>query len=239
MSEEFLPVNDFFTIMVLSYNRKEFLAQCLNEIYKTDYDKYKVIVYDNASTDGTKEMLRGIKDEQIQIIYGEKNIGQNAYYFMHEYCEGNVVTVDDDVLEIPRDWLRLFYLAIVGIPNLGYLSADVVQDDYTNGAKPPDENYTQQQYGILNVQEGMWTGGWCSVIPEAVYKQCGPYVYKPHLTWVPTDGFYCSKVRKHGYKVGILNNIKVYHASGPKCNEMYGSLWEEKMDYAKQGGYVK
>lgn len=232
-------MKDFFTILVLSYNRKEFLSQCLNEIYNSLYTNYKVIIYDNASTDDSVEMLHNINDEQVKVIFGEENIGQNAYYMMHEYCNGHIVTVDDDVLEIPPDWLNWFSDAINIIPNLGYLSLDVIQDNFTNGAKPDDSNYTTNIYEHLVVQEGKWTGGWCSVIPENVYMECGPYIYKPNLVWVPTDGFYCSKVRKRGLKVGILNNIKVYHASGPKCNVQYKELWDKKMEHAKMGGFLK
>lgn len=235
-------MTNFFTILLLSYNRKEFLSQCLDELYKTKYSHslFKIIIYDNNSTDGSKEMLENIRDEQITVIFGEKNIGQNAYFLMHEYCQGHVITVDDDVLIIPSNWLSMFVDAIDNIPNIGYLSTNVVQDDITNGAKPPDENYQTVYYpNNLVVQEGKWTGGWCSVIPEHVYKLCGPYIYKPELTWVPTDGFYCNKVRKRGFKVGILNNLQVYHASGPICNEMYKDLWDEKMEQAKNGGYLK
>ena len=229
---------DFFTILLLSYNRKEFLAQCLNEVYKTAYNNYKVVIYDNNSTDGSKEMLQEIQDERVRVIFGEENIGQNAYYMMHEYCEGHVITLDDDVLRIPSDWLDWFLEAIKEIPDLGYLSSDVIQDEFTNGAKPTDDNYEIRQYGGVTVQEGRWTGGWCSVVPKDVYELCGPYKYKPELTWVPTDGFYCSAVRKMGKKVCVLNDVKVYHASGPQCNAMYKELWDQKMEYAKEGGYA-
>ena len=232
-------MNDLFTILLLSYNRKDFLKQCLYEISKSTYKNYQVIVYDNASTDGSKEMLAELTDPRIFVIYGEKNVGQNAYFLMHAYCEGHIITLDDDVLRIPKDWLNYFLRAIYEVPDLGYLSADVIRDEFTNGAKPDDSEYETVAYNDLILQEGMWTGGWCSIIPEWVYKQCGPYTYKPELIWVPTDGFYCSRVRKQGYKVAVLNNIQVYHASGPKCNEAYRELWEEKMEYAKQGGYMK
>jgi GT2 family glycosyltransferase len=231
---------DFFTILILSYNRKEFLQQCLNEVYNSNYDNYKVVIYDNASTDDSVYMLKSIKDEQVEVIFGEENIGQNAYHFMHEKCRGHVVTLDDDVIEIPSDWLSWFTWAIHEIPNLGYMSSDVIQDELTNGAKPSDDNYETNLYGDLVVQEGKWTGGWCSVVPQWVYAECGPYTYKPGLKWVPTDGFYCSRVRKKGLKVCILNNVKVYHASGEKCNdELYKDLWASKMENAKAGGWIK
>ena len=229
---------DFFTILILSYNRKEFLQQCLNEIYNSNYENYKIIIYDNASIDGSVEMLSNIKDEKVEVIFGETNVGQNAYYLMHDKCEGHVVTVDDDVLEIPRDWLDWFIKAIHTIPDLGYLSTDVIQNSDTNGAKPTADNYDNKRYGGCIVQEGKWSGGWCSVVPEEVYKLCGPYKYKPELTWLPTDGFYCSAVRKRRKKVCILNNVKVYHASGPVCNEQYKELWDQKMEQAKKGGFA-
>ena len=231
-------MEDFFTILVLSYNRKEFLRECLNELYNTDYENYKIVIYDNASTDGSVEMLSNIRDEGVEVIFGKENVGQNAYYLMHDKCEGHVVTVDDDVLQIPKDWLSWFVKTINTVPSLGYLSADVVRDEMTNGAKPDDSNYEIKHYGDVVLQEGKWTGGWCSVVPEKIYKEIGPYVYKPELTWVPTDGFYCSRVRKQKYIVAVSNNVKVYHASGPESNAMYKELWDQKMINAAKGGYL-
>lgn len=43
--------------MVLNYNGKKFLAPCLNSLFKVDYPDYEIIVSDNGSTDGSKELV--------------------------------------------------------------------------------------------------------------------------------------------------------------------------------------
>lgn len=63
------------SIVIVTWNVKEFLKQCLHSVYKeTKGLKIEVVVVDNASTDGTSEM---VKEEfpQVRLITAEKNLG--------------------------------------------------------------------------------------------------------------------------------------------------------------------
>jgi len=46
------------SVVVVNYNGKEFLKKCLLTLSKTDYPNYKVVVVDNASTDGSLTEIR-------------------------------------------------------------------------------------------------------------------------------------------------------------------------------------
>lgn len=61
------------TIIIPSYNRGEYIEECLNSIFnqKTKYS-YKIIVADDCSTDNTLEILEKYKDK-IQILKSDKN----------------------------------------------------------------------------------------------------------------------------------------------------------------------
>jgi len=43
--------------VVVTYNRKELLKECINALLQQDYDNCDILVVDNASTDGTKEFI--------------------------------------------------------------------------------------------------------------------------------------------------------------------------------------
>ena len=63
------------TILVVSYDTKGFLNNCLNSIYQyTSGIKFEVILVDNSSTDGSIEM---IKEEfpQVKLIENRQNLG--------------------------------------------------------------------------------------------------------------------------------------------------------------------
>ena len=64
--------------VVVTYNRKQMLTECLNEILNQTVEVDKVVVVDNASTDHTREYLeeRGYLDNP-SVLYSaqEKNTG--------------------------------------------------------------------------------------------------------------------------------------------------------------------
>ena len=60
--------------IVVTYNRKEKLQNCLNALFKQKGGRPDILVIDNASDDGTKEALKDLADSE-KIIY--KNTGRN------------------------------------------------------------------------------------------------------------------------------------------------------------------
>jgi len=59
------------SIIILSYNTKKLLENCLQSVIKNSPPKTEIIIVDNGSTDGSKEFLRDIKLKRY------RNIGKN------------------------------------------------------------------------------------------------------------------------------------------------------------------
>ena len=71
------------SIIILNYNAGQLLHDCIESISKTEYDKYEIILVDNASTDKSYKKCKE-KFNNIHLIENEKNLG---------YCEGNNVGI--------------------------------------------------------------------------------------------------------------------------------------------------
>lgn len=65
------------SIIIVSYNTKDILQECINSIIKNAENlKYEVIVVDNASSDGTAGMLKQLEQRQnIKVILNKENYG--------------------------------------------------------------------------------------------------------------------------------------------------------------------
>lgn len=64
--------------VIITYNRKKLVGECLESVLEQSYDVSNVVIFDNASTDGTKDYLIEkclLDDERINYIRIEKNIG--------------------------------------------------------------------------------------------------------------------------------------------------------------------
>ena len=49
------------SVCVLTYNRKDYLKETLESVFRQTYKDFEVIVLDDGSSDGTEEMIKGMK----------------------------------------------------------------------------------------------------------------------------------------------------------------------------------
>src|SRR3972149_2509597 len=64
------------SIIIVNYNTKELLLDCLGSIKKnTKKISYEIILVDNASTDGSVEILRRLKSPDVKVVLNRENFG--------------------------------------------------------------------------------------------------------------------------------------------------------------------
>ena len=64
-------------IVIVSWNTRDLLRDCLRSVYASQGVTYEVVVVDNASADGSADMVRKEFPQAI-LIAGEKNVGYPA-----------------------------------------------------------------------------------------------------------------------------------------------------------------
>ncbi|MEO8514189.1 MAG: glycosyltransferase [Ignavibacteria bacterium] len=224
--------NELISIFVVTYNRLEYLKKCVNSLLTSIKGaKYEIIIWDNNSTDGTVEYLRSINNGSIRIHYNDTNIGTNAKHYVTEMCKGEyIVGIDDDVIDFPGNWLIAMVEAYKNIPKIGYLSTDVIQDSRTNGAKPPEDNYFNIPfYDNKFIFQSGPAGGWVFMISRNIYNMIGKFVVDSSRIFTGEDGNYTKRAIEKGYRVGVLKDLRVYHATDPLNNILYAETYKNKM----------
>jgi dTDP-4-dehydrorhamnose reductase len=98
--------------VVLTYNRKDLLKKCLSAVYAQSRKCDSVIVIDNASTDGTEQMLLAGDFPNLKTYTLSHNIGASGGFsagFRVAYQDGAdfVWMMDDDVIPDPDALERL------------------------------------------------------------------------------------------------------------------------------------
>jgi glycosyltransferase involved in cell wall biosynthesis len=96
------------SVIIPVYNEAITLAEILKRIRAVDVEK-EIIMIDDFSTDGTKNILEGLKGEDGKVFYHEKNIGKCAALKTgFAQATGDYIVVQDADLEYnPQDYQLL------------------------------------------------------------------------------------------------------------------------------------
>jgi glycosyltransferase involved in cell wall biosynthesis len=222
-----------FSLVLATMNRKEFLASAVNAVLSNTQVPFELIIMDNASDDGTRELCQMLQEKHpglVRHVRLKRNIGTNAYalgFLQAKYKY--LVCMDDDVLALSAAWDRATLDAFQRFPRLGFLAMNVVQDKYTNGAKHDIAKYSESTVSDTTIEIGP-TGAWFSVTTRSIYNEVGGFIFRPYKPYHLHDGKYIRKIAKKDYFAGILKKKFVYHATGPYWAAAYGynKMWEVK-----------
>ncbi len=89
-------------VVTPSYNNKDYYRENLDSIFGQDYENFRVIYVDDASTDGTGDLVdayiqeHGLQDKAT-VIHNPKNMGglYNLYHAIHS-CDDDEIIVEMD-----------------------------------------------------------------------------------------------------------------------------------------------
>jgi glycosyltransferase involved in cell wall biosynthesis len=98
------------TVIIPVYNEKNTIEEILRRVQAVDVGFEKeLVVVDDCSQDGTREILRKVNAPGIRIFYHEKNKGKGAaLHTGFSNADGDIVLVQDADLEYdPREYPRL------------------------------------------------------------------------------------------------------------------------------------
>lgn len=194
-------------IILVTYNSKKYIKNCLESIFKSDYDLNKVgiLVYDNNSNDETISILKELKEEYakklatFQIIEGEKNLG---------FGVANNLAAKNSLADY------LFFLNI---------DCEIYPDTLT---KLEEEINKRENFGILELKqtpyehpkyydpitlETKWSSGACFIIKKSLFFKVGGFDKNIFMYCEDVDLSY--KIRRLGEKIYYLNNISIIHYS--------------------------
>ena len=84
------------SIIVPVYNEKNTILKILEKINALKDIKKEIIIVDDCSTDGTREILKNLNNDIYKIHFHEKNLGKGgAIKSAKKYIEGEIVIIQD------------------------------------------------------------------------------------------------------------------------------------------------
>jgi glycosyltransferase involved in cell wall biosynthesis len=110
------------SVIIPVYNERATILEVLKKVKSVPVEK-EIIIIDDGSTDGTKEILKEIQETQdLKIIFKDKNEGKGAAIREGlKYVSGDVVVIQDADLEYdPMDWLKMLNIIQGGKADVVY-----------------------------------------------------------------------------------------------------------------------
>jgi len=98
------------TIVIPCYNEKSTIETLITAVKNSPYENKEIIVVDDCSTDGTREILKDRFESLVdRIIYNEKNSGKGAALRTgFQAATGDIVMVQDADLEYdPNEYPKI------------------------------------------------------------------------------------------------------------------------------------
>ena len=251
--EELANLFPRLSVVVVTYDNRELNRVCLESLAaRTEWPNWELIVVDNGSTDGTRELLeehRRLLAPRMRVLDQEKNVGFAAA------CNAGLAAATGDYLLLlnndtvtTRGALTALVRHLVEDPSLGLVGP--VTNAIANEARV-EVGYT----GLADLPE--WARGYvrahdgetfalpmlalfCAALPRRVYEAVGP-LDERFGTGMFEDDDYCRRIAEKGLAIRCARDAFVHHwqmASFRKMpQEKYLALFaENKRKYAEKWG---
>ncbi|MBI4631071.1 MAG: glycosyltransferase family 2 protein, partial [Chloroflexi bacterium] len=132
------------SVIICVYNERETILEIIKRVQSVDLGDWQreLIVVDNCSTDGTRELLKTVTAPNVKIVYQSKNMGKgNSVRTAIPLCSGDYsITQDADLEYNPQEYPKLIQKAVSG-------NLDVVYGSRVLGGKKY-HHYAANYWGV-------------------------------------------------------------------------------------------
>ena len=231
------------SIVIVNWNVRDLLRRCLHSILADlQTCRFEIIVVDNASTDGSVEMVHQ-EFPQVRLIASEVNLGYTGGNNRGiAASQGRYILLLNPDTEVVGDALPTMVAYMDAHPDVGALGPQLLNPDGsvqssrrrfpTLGTALVESTVIQQwwpdnrilrRYYVQDrpddaISEVDWVTGACILLRRQAVEQVGPlddafFMYSEELDW-------CRRARDAGWKVVYLPTARVIHHEGKSSEQV-------------------
>ncbi len=227
------------SIIIVSFNTKEFIEKCIESIYRSDFDKtkYEIIAVDNASSDGSAEFVRK-HFPKVLVMENEDNLGfSKANNIGVRNSRGKFILFLNPDTEVDKNTLSYMILFMEKHKDVGVstcfvrLSNGNLDDGSHRGFPTPWSSFCYFS-GLAKIfpRSKLFSGytmGWLDLTKEhEVDSVVGAFIMVRReagnaINWWDEDYFFygedidfCYRLKEKGWKVSFVPKVSVLHYKG-------------------------
>lgn len=231
-------------ISIVNYNTEELTKQCLESIFSTkNKNDYEVWVVDNASTDGSVNMIKEFK--RVRLIENNANLGFGAAHnIVLKKADAPYLLILNSDCQVGEDVLDNMVTFMEKNPEAAITSCKILGFD---GKLQPSAGdlplglalfswlFNLEVLGInksfhrnepeyyKGVHEVGWVSGNFMLIRSSVIKKIGCFNERFFMYFEDTE--YCYRAKKAGYQIMINPEVSIKHLSGGSLDDPKLRQW--------------
>jgi GT2 family glycosyltransferase len=215
-------------IAIPNWNRGELLHDCVESILRlTTYPRYRVCVFDQGSTDSSREHLRTWRD-RVDAILSPENVGfilaNNA--IIDRYARWDVLLLNNDTQMVDPRWLDTLVASAYSAADIGLVGPKLLYPDgrlqeagsqlFRNGSARAYGKFEDPAHPAFNVRRDVdYCSAACVYVKRAVLRTTGGFD-ESYIPCYYEDADLALKARAAGYRT-------VYEPSAAVIHREYGT----------------
>ncbi|MFB0567859.1 MAG: glycosyltransferase family 2 protein [Candidatus Bathyarchaeia archaeon] len=228
------------SVTIVNFNGKELLRRCLTSLLTTNYPNFEIIVVDNASTDGTIELIEKLfgSYSSIKVVENRENLGHaegcnigarvaKGKYLVFldsdtEIKAGGCISENNEPSYVPENWLLELVKVMESDRSVGIAQAKMVlaKDsrllDYTCMAIDAlgtwHATYGLKEDELKHNFEILAASSGCCIVRRDVFEEVGGFDSDYFIYDDDTD--FSLRTRLLGYKVVLVPSAVIVHRGG-------------------------
>lgn len=241
------------SVVIVNWNTKDLLRACLESVYKyppaVDFD---VVVVDNASTDGSQEMVKA-NFPQARLIQNEANVGfaKANNQAIRESKADFVLLLNSDA-EVLEDSINGLYNLLTKNPKVAVVGPLIKNpggriEESCGAIQTPLAIIATKLYRLsptlfrfmrswtshrvpVGLEKVGWVTGACMMLRKAALDESG--LFDENIFMYFEDADLCYRIGRMGWDVLVDSSIEIFHHRGAsdsgqkKSNPAYRkSMW--------------
>ncbi len=225
-------------IIVLNWNRKDLLTDCLDSIAITRYPAYRVIVVDNGSSDGSSELVKE-RYPAFTLVQNESNLGFSGginvgiRHALHNTSSEYIVLLNNDMVIVDPDWLSKMIGATKASERIGIVgcrllappgkiledTAKILPGFYVGGALRRLLPLPSQKVDESHASYETNVGGGGVLVKRVVFERVGLFNerYDPFCF---EDAELCARARRAGFLIVQDGRVPILHTGSATLSQI-------------------
>jgi GT2 family glycosyltransferase len=202
-------------VIVLNYNGREHLEYCLPSLLATEYPNYRIVLSDNASTDGSIEYVREHFPE-VAVIQNDDNLGwargnNVGIQYALDHDADYVVLQNNDTKVDPR-WLGGAVQVCVEHRRIGIIGFRMLQE-YIQGEDPDEQEFRKLSaaWEKLEFEPADHITGAALFVRTDVFRDIG-LIDEAYFAYSEEDDLE-KRAARAGYQM-VRINVPLWHYNG-------------------------